>query len=93
VSSFLQGPFRLDIAIALFVLFTAENILYVKYFQAVSAHRAGLAAVYSTLIYVVSITGVLGYVSNAWYAAPVLVGAAIGTYFGVRLRGNLTVKE
>lgn len=79
-----KDGFNLGIALLLVVIFAIENVVYVKYFQAVEANQPIRASVYSVSIYVISIFGVISYINNYWYVIPVLLGAIIGTYGGVR---------
>ena len=72
------------VAIGLFFVALALDIVFALYTVAVVKLNPLFAANMSALTYLLGAAGILSYVRNKWYLVPLSLGAFIGTYAVVK---------
>jgi divalent metal cation (Fe/Co/Zn/Cd) transporter len=80
------------LAVGLFFASAALDVIFAIYILAIGRGQALLAGFMSLLTYALMAVGIVNYVENKWYIAPVALGAFVGTYACVRYEANKTKK-
>lgn len=63
----------------------ALDLFYAKYTRAVAEGVKGWACVHSAAIIAFAGYAAINYVNDPWMLLPAMAGAAVGTFFGMRL--------
>ena len=64
----------------------ATDMLYVMYVRSVQQNAPGQAAWWAVVVTLTNSIAVINYTEDHWALVPALLGAAIGTYIGMRYR-------
>ncbi len=67
----------------IFVAYFIYDVLYAYFTISVQNLKAGRAATFSSLLYIIGTAGVLSYVENFLYTIPIIIGGWLGTYAAV----------
>lgn len=76
-------------ATLVFVVYVVFDILYALYVLCVARKQAIRASAISAALYSLGAYGVMTYLENHWYLAPLACGAFLGTFLAVRYMGDL----
>lgn len=71
-------------ALTVFVVYVLFDILYAVYVMCVTRKMPVSASAVSAVLYSLGAYGVMTYLSNPLYLAPLAAGAFLGTYVAVR---------
>ncbi len=82
--------FSWTIAIGVMVTYFVADALYAYYTLSVAEHRALRAANTGALLHFLLALGVLSYVENYLYIAPIAIGSWLGTYVLIKYEKELT---
>lgn len=66
------------------VAYFIYDVIYAHFMLSVTGLRAGWAATFSSLLYIIGAIGVLSYVENFIYTIPIVIGGWLGTYWAVK---------
>lgn len=76
-----------------FVAYFVYDVLYAYYMISVTDLKAGRAASFGSVLYIIGAVGVLSYVENFLYTVPIVIGGWLGTYIAVRVQKRKKYKE
>jgi uncharacterized membrane protein YfcA len=85
----MSGNFSWFQAATVFAVYVLFDILYALYVMLVGRKKAFAASLVSSALYSLGAYGVMTYLENPWYLAPLALGAFVGTYLAVRYMGGL----
>lgn len=85
-----MSEFSLLQAALVFFVYVAFDILYALYVLCVARKQAFRASAISAGLCSLGAYGVMNYMDNHWYLAPLLCGAFLGTYIAVRFMHEFT---
>ena len=80
------AEFNWWIATFLFVLIMITDALYSLWMIAVHERKPFMAAIHSSLIYVLGAFATIGYVENHWYLVPIAMGGGIGSFLATKYK-------
>ncbi len=80
-----MNAFEPNIAFTIFILTLVMDALHAIYTRAVAANRAGRAATFGSLIYLISGFAVIHYTQNHLYLLCVVAGSWVGTYLSIKV--------
>lgn len=72
------------LVLGVFVAYFIYDVLYAYFTLSVASLKAGRAATFSSMLYIIGTIGVLSYVENFLYTIPIIIGGWFGTYVAVR---------
>lgn len=82
-----HGPHMLDYLITFVALF-ATDVSYTYYLRAVHRDQAVGASVWAVVVFFIASVGIINYTTDHWQLIPACLGAACGTFVGMRIRNN-----
>jgi uncharacterized membrane protein YfcA len=72
--------------ISTFLAMFIVDILYSYYIKAIQDEEALKAGLWAGTVYAIASVSVINFTINHWLIIPAALGAALGTYVGIRMR-------